>query len=346
MNRFEAIFAFLDWWGSELRSLIPQPLRRAVGTARAHLVIRLDGRTVEAFHDRGAGQQPIAATEVTPDDWGDLGTNFAQALNASDARGVETTLMIGASQVVRRNLRLPPTPDRDLPGLLSFEIERHTPFNPDEAYFSYRRDATHGDSMDVTISVAPRRIVDPLIAALSHIGCPPNHVLLGDGDSRGVVGLGAPAPRGGMRLAGVALALLLIAAVASPLLRLEAVADDLAETLEAARQTANIKAGDNDGKALAARRFLQDERSRRPSTIAVLNDLSAILPDGTWLVRYGQAGRDIALEGQTTSSADLIPRLEASPRFDAVQFDAPVTRGDRQDQERFTFSLRIAAGAS
>ncbi|MEK9947255.1 MAG: PilN domain-containing protein [Alphaproteobacteria bacterium] len=346
MNQFQPIFAFLDWWGGELRSFVPRPLQRIFGTARAQLVVRLDGRTVEAFHDRGSGLEPIAATEVTPDDWGDLGTNFAHALGVGPAKSVETKLMIGASQVVRRNLRLPPTPDRDLPGLLSFEIERHTPFNPDEAYFSYRRDATHGDSMDVTINVAPRRIVDPLIAALSHIGFPPNQVMLGDGDTRGVRELGAPATRGGIRVAGIALALLLIAAVVSPLLRLEAIAEDLAISLQAARQTAGIKAGDNDGKVLAARRFLEDERNRRPSPIAILNELSLILPDGTWLVQYGQTDRDITLEGQTTSSADLIPRLEASPRFDAVQFDAPVIRGDRQDRERFTFSLRLAGGAS
>lgn len=346
MTYFQPILAFLDWWGTELKSFLPRSLRRALGAAHDHLVIRLDGRLVEAFLDRGETRVPIAATEVTPDEWGDLGTNFPQALATLNNRTVETTLVISASQVVRRHLRLPPTPDRDLPGLLSFEIERHTPFNPEEAHFSYRRDATHGDSMNVTINVAPRRIVDPLFDAIAHIGHPPQRVVLGDDDPRGVIGLGIPAPRHGMRMAGLALALLLVAAVTSPLLRLNAIESDLAVLLQATRQTANVLADGDEGKALAARRFLADQRTQRPSPITVLNELSAVLPDGTWLVQYRQAGHDVTVEGQTMSSADLIPRLEASPQFNAVQFDAPVTREGRDGRERFTFSFRVAGDAS
>jgi general secretion pathway protein L len=345
MNSFQPIFAFLDWWGAELRSLVPPPLRRAFGLSRDQLFIRLDGRNVDAYLDSGDGPDPVAATEVTPEDWGHLGANFAHALHGLSARAVETTLVISASQVVRRRLRLPPTPDRDLAGLLSFEIERHTPFKPEEAYFSYQRDATHGDSMDITIDVAPRRVVDPLIAALSQMGFPPAHVALGD-EARNVTGLGVPSARSGSRLAIAALVLLLVAAVASPLLRLEAIADGLSEDLKIARQDVGLVAEADDARGLATRRFLDDERQRRPSPLAVLNELSALLPDGTWLVQYGQAGQAVTLEGQTEASADLIPLLESSKRFDTIEYDAPVTLEGRDGRERFTFSLRLADDAS
>jgi general secretion pathway protein L len=345
MNSFQPIFAFLDWWGAELRSLIPPTLRRAFGFSKNQLCIRLDGRSVDAFLDSGEGPDPVAATEVAPEDWGHLGANFAHALQGLGARAVETTLIISASQVVRRRLRLPPTPDRDLPGLLSFEIERHTPFKPEEAYFSYRRDATHGDSMDITIDVAPRRIVDPLVAALSQMGFAPTRVALGD-EARHVTGLGVPVARSGSRLVTAALVLLLVAAVASPLLRLESIADDLSKDLQDARQIAGVGAKDEDAHALATRRFLDEERMRHPSPLAVLNELSALLPDGTWLVQYGQADRAVILEGQTESSADLIPLLESSKRFHAIEYDAPVTLEGRDGRERFTFSLRITDDAS
>jgi general secretion pathway protein L len=345
MNSYQPILAFLDWWGAELRSLIPPTLRRVLGFSRDQLFIHLDGRSVDAYLDRGDGPDPVAATEVAPEDWGHLGANFAHALHGLNARAIETTLVISASQVVRRRLRLPPTPERDLPGLLSFEIERHTPFKPEEAYFSYQRDATHGDSMDITIDVAPRRVVDPLIAALSQMGFPPTHVALGD-EARNVTGLGVRSPRGGSRLAIAALVLLLVVAIASPLLRLEAIADDLSEDLQNARQDVGLVAEGDDARALTTRRFLDDERLHRPSPLAVLNELSALLPDGTWLVQYGQAGRAVTLEGQTEASADLIPLLESSKRFHTIEYDAPVTLEGRDGRERFTFSLRLAGDAS
>jgi len=108
MNRSQPILAFLEWWGTELRSFVPRALYRALGLQRDQLLIRLEGRNVDAFVDRGAGPEPIAATEVAPEDWGDLGTNFSHALQVLDSPTVETTLLIGSSQVVHRHLRVPP----------------------------------------------------------------------------------------------------------------------------------------------------------------------------------------------------------------------------------------------
>jgi general secretion pathway protein L len=345
MNSFQPILSFLDWWGVELRSFVPPTLRRALGLSRDQLFIRLDGRSVDAHLDRGDGLEPVAETEVTPEDWGHLGVNFTHALHGLSAGTVETTLIISASQVVRRQLRLPPTPDRDLPGLLSFEIERHTPFKLEEAYFSYLRDGAHGDSMDITIDVAPRRVVDPLIAALSQMGFPPTHVALGD-EARNVAGLGTTSAREGPRLAAAALVLLLVAAAVSPLFRLEAIADGLSQDLQTARQDVGLVAEGDDARALATRRFLDNERLTRSSPLAVLNELSGLLPDGTWLVQYGQAGRAVTLEGQTETSAGLIPLLESSERFNSIEYDAPVTLEGRDGRERFTFSLRLAGDAS
>ena len=345
MNSFQPILSFLDWWGLELRSFIPPTLRRALGLSRDRLFIRLEGCSVDAHLDKGDGLVPVATTEVQPEDWGHLGLDFTHALQRLCLGPVETTLMISASQVVRRQLRLPPTPDRDLPGLLFFEVERHTPFKPEEAYFSYLRDRTHSDPMGITIDVVPRRVVDPLIAALSQMGFPPMQVALGD-DARKVVGLETIPARARPKLAAAAVVLLLITAAVSPLLRLEAIADSLAQDLQTARQEAGLLSEGDDAKALAARRFLDDERMTRSSPLAVLNELSGILPDGTWLVQYGQAGRIVTLEGQTKTSAGLIPLLENSKRFNSIEYDAPVTLEGKDGRERFTFSLQLAGKES
>ena len=140
--------------------------------------------------------------------------------------------------------------------------------------------------------------------------------------------------------------LLLVAAAVSPLLRLETIANSLAQDLQSARQDAGLLSEGDGAKALAARRFLDDERLVRSSPLAVLNELSGILPDGTWLIQYGQAGRTVTLEGQTKTSAGLIPLLENSEYFNSIEYDAPVTLEGQDGRERFTFSLRLTSEAS
>lgn len=344
MTTIRLISSFLDWWGTELSGLLPAGLRRAVGLERRPLVVRLEGRTVEAHLGGIDAGTIVAATEVTPEDWGDLGANFARALRGLDPVTVDTTLRIGATQVVRRHLRLPPTPDRDLPGLLSFEIERHTPFKPEEVYFTFSRHGGDVDATSVSINVAPRRVVDPLIDSLTRIGFAPARVVLGDDDRRAVGGIGAHRRRGRLSVVGGTLAILLVAAIVSPLLRLESIADDLATAIGATK-AGNETRNDAAVKGVAAARFLDNYAREHPSSLAVLNELAVRLPDGTWLVQFNQSGRAVTMEGQAESSADLVPRLEESPLFTKVDYDAPVTKEGTGRGERFAFSLEIAEDA-
>jgi general secretion pathway protein L len=339
------ISSFLDWWGSELKAVCPAPLRRLLGLDRLRLIVRLDGHAVEAGLDRPGRYEPIAATEVTPDDWGNIGANFIRALQTIDPASVDTVLVVGSTQVVRRHLRLPPAAERDLAGLLSFEVERHTPFRPDEVYLAYRRqEGRDGDSLAVTVNVAPKRVIDPLIGSLTDIGFGPMQIVLGDDMDRALAVPAVSVPRRRRTVVPIAaaFALLLAAAVISPLLRLESVADDLTATAAEARRGlgANATAA-GAGDLAAAARFLAERRRTEPSLLGVLNELADVLPDGTWLTFLSQNGRSLAIEGQTGSSADLVPRLESSRWFSDVTFDAPVTR-QGGSAERFAFSLKIA----
>ncbi len=315
---------------------------------RDRLIVRLDGHTVDAVLARpGSRAEPVAATEVTPDDWGNVGSNFARALQTIDPGSVETALVVGSTQVVHRHLRLPPTSDRELDGLLSFEIERHTPFRPDEVYLAYsRQPSSEGDAIGVTVSVAPKRVLDPLIASLGEIGYAPSRLVLGDAEDRAlsVPLAGSRATRRGVRFSLAILALFAVAAVTSPLVRLEVTARDAARTARAEAMSQANTLGGMEADAAAAR-FLLTQRSTHPSPVAMLDELARVLPDGSWLTFVSQAGREVTLEGETLSSADLVPRLEASPWFVEVTFDAPVTRQTGGDGERFAFSVKIEDNA-
>ena len=54
---------------------------------------------------------------------------------------------------------------------------------------------------------------------------------------------------------------------------------------------------------------------------------------------------EVVIEGLTDRSTRLVKLLEASPLFESVRYNAPVTRERGGRTERFSFVLTLATGS-
>jgi general secretion pathway protein L len=92
---------------------------------------------------------------------------------------------------------------------------------------------------------------------------------------------------------------------------------------------------------------LDQIRSAEISKVDVLQELTRLIPDTTWIWNLKYNGKEIELSGFADSASDLIPLLDKSPLFEKVEFVAPVTkemqmRGDgNKEKERFKIKARI-----
>jgi general secretion pathway protein L len=92
---------------------------------------------------------------------------------------------------------------------------------------------------------------------------------------------------------------------------------------------------------------LDQIRSAEISKVEVLQELTKLLPETTWIWNLKYNGKEIELSGFADSASDLIPLLDKSPLFEKVEFMAPVTkemqmRGDgNKEKERFKIKARI-----
>ncbi len=92
---------------------------------------------------------------------------------------------------------------------------------------------------------------------------------------------------------------------------------------------------------------LDQIRSGEISKVAVLEELTRLLPDTTWIWNLKYNGKEIELSGYADSASDLIPLLDKSSLFEKVEFLAPVTkemqlRGDgSKEKERFKIKAKI-----
>lgn len=83
------------------------------------------------------------------------------------------------------------------------------------------------------------------------------------------------------------------------------------------------------------------------SKVEVLEELTRLLPNTTWIWNLKYNGKEMELSGFADSASELIPLLDKSPLFEKVEFLAPVTkemqmRGDgNKEKERFKVKAKI-----
>lgn len=85
-------------------------------------------------------------------------------------------------------------------------------------------------------------------------------------------------------------------------------------------------------------RELLERRGRRPAAIALLNELSRLLPEATWLTHLELAGPRVRIRGESSNAAELLTVLEASTLLRRAALDGSVVRDPEVDRERFSIT--------
>jgi general secretion pathway protein L len=111
-------------------------------------------------------------------------------------------------------------------------------------------------------------------------------------------------------------------------------------TRRIATQRAQLRAGQDVARdsALAA---LERHRHEMPSSVIVLEVLSQILPDHTYVTELRIQGDKMQVVGVTRDAPSLIRLIEQSSHFTRATFFAPTTRSPNETGEHFHIEARI-----
>jgi len=358
------VSGFLRWWGGELSACLPGSLRRAAeGGVRQRLVVEPNGSTVHFFIAKGDSLQPIGEVPATPPDaQGQRNAGQAAAvgriLRDAGLNGGEVWLALPRDKVLRRTVELPAAAAENLREVLGFEMDRHTPFKAGEVYFDYRvveRDAAK-KRLRVDLVVVPRALADEARRLSESWGVAPDRIGVAEAGHapRGDVDLlpatAAPSRGGILWRVNLTLALLLVALGAAALYlpyrnsqaRLAATELALDEVRAGALEANALQ--ERVTAALARTRLLTDRKIKRASATAVLAEVTRLLPDHTWVLKFALRDDQVTVAGYSAKPASLIAILEASPMFAEVRFSSPVTLDQRVGLERFNLSAVLAPG--
>jgi general secretion pathway protein L len=272
--------------------------------------------------------------------------NAAAMLNGSHA-----VLILRPARVLFRPLELPQRATEFLGGVVRAQIDRLTPWAANEAAFGWSAPAAaSGDRISVTVAATARAMVQPLVDALVAAGAeavavtatPPdgapitvlNHQASGAIDfSRVRRALVAVLIVTGLA-AGVSLS---VAALAG--MKFASEQEDLSRRIVERRMA--IRIGREGGAAPTPLRALERRKYQNPSSVIVLEVLSQILPDHTYVTELRIEGDKLRVIGVTRDAPGLIRLIEQSPNFTHATFFAPTTKGPSDPGERFHIEAQI-----
>jgi len=285
-----------------------------------------------------------------------LRAQLAALLPSAKTKGSrDAVLRLPAARVLRKRIDLPAAAGENLREVLSFDVDRQTPFAADQVYFDYavREIDRKEGRMFVDFVAAPRELVDNGAALVRDIGLVPRCVAVdwrgGDGPAVNLMPRSRePAGPKVLRPLTVALAALAcglaVAAVAIPLRQREAIAEDLGERVAEQRKRADVarRLETRIEQLTKQSRFIIDRRAARPLTVEVLDELTGVVPDDTWLFRLRTNGHEVQIFGYSAAATALIGLIEQAPLFEDAQFRAPLTRDARTDAERLHIGFRFS----
>jgi general secretion pathway protein L len=348
--------AFWSWMSSVAGTLVA--LVGGVRSPRRLRLVEEDRDTFKVEISRGRGTSGTVTDRMRIVNGGVVGTlpaNLATAL-----QGSQIELVLQPERFLSRSLELPRRATEFLDGIVRAQIDRLTPWSANDAVFGWTPPSPHDkDRILLTVVATARTLITPYLQALAGLGTGSIVVStipqgvgqgLGQGLAAAPVQVLEHSARRAVdiqRIRRVLAALLVVTGLAA--LTAVVAGRFVTDALEAQQQDISHRIAERrsavrrDGLSGTAPAQAGLERRKREtaSSVMVIEALSQILPDHTYVTELRVEGDKLQVIGITRDAPSLIRLIEQSPHFTRATFFAPTTHAAGDPGERFHIEARI-----
>lgn len=338
--------AFWEWWSGELFELLPGNMQKAISQRQQKLYVEVDDDKLLMSLGNHVAQQEVLRLPIDAPDNED----------ADIPREVQQTLLLlPGNKVLAKRVSLPAAAEENLREVLGFEMDLHTPFKVSDVYYDYTIVGRDSVRQEVTVDLvyAPRDAVDALVDGATSLGLKTDVVTCRRRDNNNLqpVNLLPQELRRARRLdvknfnlaLTALLAVLLVAAISIPIAQKNRAIEVMDAQVQAA--AAEAREGSELRKNLEmmadASRFLVEKKGTETLAVELIDEISRLLPDHTWVSRLDLSNSELQVQGQSGASASLIAIIESSPRFENARFRSPVVQINGTDKDRFHISADV-----
>ena len=344
----QSINDFFTWWGEGLMLLLPGNQSNKLGRSKESLLLKI---TQNGFQVLNHSEEMLLNEEQSISNSYEILTDLFNR----DASKVGLDIQIRNSEVLTRQISLPANTEENLYEVIQYEMDRYTPFTKDDVYFDYRVEERIKDKqlIKVLLIVVRKEILDPVVSAIENSDVHLTNIDIIDEDDaannfhdvnllRSRRDINKNKNSSIKWLAAAAVGLLILTSI-TPLIinyihikKLSSELADLEPTVGKVKQLQNeyTKMQDQVG-------YLVKIKEDNPSIIEMLNLLTQVMPDHTYVQRLGLEGGLISIQGLSASASELIPLIDQTGMFDDIRFAAPVTQSGGDGLERYSITAQI-----
>lgn len=351
---------FWQWWSGELLGVLPDGLRDKLFPTGQRLVVDFAGQRVHFLRSKGGVVKRVGSIVLSDPELA-VGPERGQVqavrriVERAGLESVVGLVRLPREKVLRRLVDLPAAAAENLREVLSFEMDRQTPFKADEVCFDYRirsRDPER-KRIKVDLVVVPREVIARVMRLAEAWGIDLDLLDLSvkvpqDDQFFDLLPRARREARDRLRrrltfAAATLSVLMLCAALYLPLqakyARLAALEAELVRARTAATKVDEMRRQVQD---LTTRsRYVVEQKNNQRTATEVLNEVTRLLPDSTWVLKFGLRNNLLSLSGYSAKPSALIGLLEDSEMFASVRFSSPVTMDQKVGLERFNLTASI-----
>lgn len=351
---------FFRWWLRELEFLVPEKISQWVFEKQGFIIVRPEGNRLALTYAHEEEIEPLAILERNAS-----GSAQYKALLARDERLAKANLVLRLTgqEAIQKELALPAAAKENLAQVVSYELDRYTPFKPEQVYFAVKPlEGEHEPGqIRVMLVLTPREMLDVLYEDIKTMGMSPLFVdyeaTPNDLEQRydgynllpeWMREKTATAPRL-IYTALVSTACLLLGAVlALPVWFEYQTVEVLQAKIDAIEKDAKgVKALQQEIDAMVDEtKLLIAEKNAAPAVVDMLNTLSVLMKDDTWLGYLQYSDGHLQIQGESPAASTLIGVLEDSEMFANARFVSPVTQDTITRQERFQITVDVTPPAT
>lgn len=346
---------FFKWWWQQLSFFVPQKFLDALARDKNLLVVEVKSEIAKVSFV--SQQQEILLGEF---EFNELAKEELQGLIASNKQysDAKVVLRIPENLAIKQDVFLPAAAEGNLQQVMTYELDRYTPFKAEQVCFDFIKlgPANNKALIHLLLILVKKESLETAYQNCLNLGLHPYYAdsevlpvdpseanrqynLLAKEQCQKANKTPLIIMLGSMLLAVVLLIVLMILPVNSA-------TDHLSELKQRAQKVEKTAKGiENSKKSIdylfQATQALIDKKKASASVIELMNTVTKVFGDTTWVSHWRYYNNTLQLTGQSGSASNLIASLEKTKLFRNTKFISPVTKDKRSGLERFKISTEV-----
>jgi general secretion pathway protein L len=285
-----------------------------------------------------------------------IASRLKRELKRSSRKNV--LVRIAGERAVVKEIPLPVGALDVMPAIIRNKVESLAPWPLQEAMWGYRVSGPpQSGQIGVMVGIVSRKTLDGVLTMVQQADVKASFLDIGrsanDTGSIAIDFLGSGRTIRARRLVTAAMSVAALIALGAASYGLYKATSAYAELAAVERRTADLRqalvgkagGGETGAKLVEANKLYVRKQESRPVVI-ILNSLTKLVPDGTWLNSIDYSGNQLTIAGRGVEIPKVIESLEKSDVFASVNFASATQRDPNLNADIFSISATIETKGS